>query len=59
MITTGGNVDSVVVDDVVEVSACFMGLLGFTKPATAIDSLAAALRFLASIGDSDELKVPA
>lgn len=55
----GGKVVSVVVDVVVVLSGCLFVLLGTPKPATATESFAVDLRFLASMGDSDLLKAPA
>ena len=54
----GGNVDSVVVVGSGVLSGC-LPPVGLPKPATATESFAVDLRFLASIGDSDLLNAPA
>lgn len=58
MSKSGGNVASVVVDDVVELVVCLL-LFGLAKPATATESFAPDLNSLASTGDSDFAKAPA
>lgn len=53
----GGKVESVVVEGSVVLSDCLFAA-ELPKPATATESFAVDLRFLASIGDSDLLNAP-